>query len=240
MPSHGSYASALQTYNTSIDDVAARVQQDRTLHMHDLTTTYMHAISSGMPDQYLNMLERTIGERKIYNDRKMVFDAADLTLQNSKLTRALGANKGTLSGGGVHDTSRAALKGMHYSVQRANALYANFNQKLSHDRTVHANELSGILRTTPKATQTASVLKSLINMRETNNANRTLHDARMWADVDSRVGAIMGGGHNATDVINYGVSNTLTGGGNNTILKPGSSFHFGSADASKLWQHIMA
>jgi hypothetical protein len=246
MPSHRNYAAAISKFNESIDDMAARVQQDRVLHMHDLTSTYMQAVTSGMPHEYLSMLEQTIGERSVYNDRKMVLDAADLTMQGTKLNRALGANVGTLNGGGVADNSRQALKGMHYSAQRSNALHANFNQKLQHDRAVHASELEALLTQTPGGSQVASVLTSLVNMRTENNTLRTAHDASRWAELDSYVGHALGGGGNADSVLSHGVNQTLSGGGTNTSLRGGgssaalesSNFHFANSDAARLWQQI--
>ena len=174
----------------------------------------------------------------------MVLDAADLTVQNRKVTGALGANVGALSGGGVADTSRDALKGMHYSARRGNAMYTNFNQKLAHDRSVHAMELRALLDATPSNSRVASVLTDLVNMRSENNASRTMHDARMWAEVDAQVGQSLGGGGNAADVLNYGVAQTLSGGGANLDLAGGgmvdsNNYRFGSADAARLWQDVM-
>ena len=56
MPSHQSYVSAIGVYDHAVDDISARLQQERALHMHDLTTTYMHAIRNRMPSEYLSML----------------------------------------------------------------------------------------------------------------------------------------------------------------------------------------
>ena len=243
MPSHGNYASVIQNYDAAVDDVAARVQQDRALHMHDLTSVYMQSIVTGMPSAYLTMMENTIGERSMYNDRKMVLDAADLTMQNKKLTRALGPNAGTLSGGGVADHSHAALRGMHYSAKRSNALHTNFNQKLAHDRSIHSAELNALLNLTPPNTPVGSILRGLVTMRRENNRVRTDHDAQMWARVDSDVGASLGGGGNAAEVLNHGVAETLRGSGANTniqALRGGGNYHFGSANASMLWQNMQA
>jgi hypothetical protein len=235
MPSHRSYASTLSTFNDAIDDVSARVQQDRVLHMHDLVSTYMQAVSSGMPHEYLSMIEKTIGERSIYNDRKMVLDAADLTMQDAKLSRAL-------RGGG---TSRDALKGMNYANQRSNALHANFNQKLAHDRAVHAAELDALHQATPSGNAVSSVLTNLVNMRTQNNSMRTSHDATQWATLDAQVGQALGGGGNSAAVLNHGISQTLSGGGSNTSLRGGaalesSRFHFANSDAAHLWQQLGA
>ena len=245
MPSHRSYASAITTFNGSIDDMSARVQQDRVLHMHDLVSTYMQAVATGMPHKYLSMVEKTIGERSIYNDRKMVLDAADLTMQDTKLSRALGANSRTLSGGGVADTSQGALKGMHYAAQRSNALHANFNQKLAHDRTAHAAEMDALQAATPSGTAVSSVLTNLVNMRSQNNVARTAHDAREWASLDAKVGHALGGGANVASVLSHGVSATLRASGVNTSLSGGgaavaesSKFHFATSEAAQLWQNV--
>lgn len=244
MPVHSNYVSALHVYDSAINDLTARVQQDRVLHMHDLTSAYMQAVASGMSKKYLSMLESTIGERSIYNDRKLVFDAADLSVQEKKLSRALGSNAGALSGGAVVDNSRNALKGMHYSAQRSNALYSSFNQKLAHDRAVHAIELRTLLGATPSNSVVAKVLTDLVNMRTHNNYLRTMHDAREWANVDAQVGQLLGGGRNAEDVVNHGVTQTLSGKRSNTrITNSGlvdiGNFRFGSDAAARLWQDVV-
>ena len=245
MPSHNSYASALQQFNVAIDDVSARVQQDRALHMGDLTNTYMQAIVERMPSAYLTMLETSIGQRNVYNTRKLVFDATDLSVQDAKLSRALGANSGTLSGGGVGDMSRDALKAMHYSAKRSNALHTSFNQKLAHDRTVHAHELAALYNQTPANTNTGRTLASMMSMRATNNLARTSHDAASWADTDMSIGATLGGGGNAREVLSHGVQQTLSdqaaprrfrgGGGGGR----GGNYRFDSPEAAALWDHVM-
>lgn len=246
MPSHEKYAKAIRYYDTAVDDISARVQQDRSLHMHDLTNVYMQAIATRMPSEYLTMLETTIGERSIYNDRKMVLDAADLTMQNKKLTNALQQNVNTLTGGGVVDRSGNAMKNMHYAAKRGNAMYANFNQKLAHDRSVHTSELNALLASTPPNTPVAKVLTGLLNMRIKNNATRTAHDAKLWAKLDSQVNHMLGGGNNAADVIKHGVSTTLRGGGNNMVLRGGrnsqahnSMYRFEGPASAQLWQDVM-
>ncbi len=233
------YASALQHYNTAIDDVSARVQQDRVLHMHDLTSVYMQAVSTDMPEEYLTMLEKSIGERSIYNDRKLVMDASDLTVQNSKLTGAMGTNARTLSGGGVRDFSREAMAAMHYSAKRSNALHASFNQKLQHDRSVHTSELEALASITPSHTTCGSVLSTLVQMRHENNDARTVHDAGSWADLDAQVMDELGAGRHSADVLSHGLSVTMAASTPRMSGGGGPNFRFANSDAAQLWQNVM-
>jgi hypothetical protein len=237
MPSHQSYVSTIGAYDKAIDDIVARVQQDRTLHMHDLTTTYMHAIQSRMPSNYLSMLESTIGERSTFNNRKLVLDAADLTMQEAKVKHAMGSNFTALAGGSLGDKSHNALKRLHYSAKRSNALFSTFNQKLGHDRQTHLQELKMLVDATPSNTSTKQLLSELYANRLQNNDKRLRHDARAWANVDRTVYGLLGGGINARSVLSHGLSKTLSGGNVDTNLHDAvkkAHFFFESPDAARL------
>jgi hypothetical protein len=238
MPSHSDYAQALQIYGGACDDVTKRIIQDRALHTQNMSEAYMSALSDNMPEAYLNTIEQAIGERSIYNDRKMIMDAGDLTRHDMKLNQMLGANVGTLSGGGVSDNSRGALDGLKFSCMRSNALYANFNQKLAQDRALHMHELKALHSMTPSGTATKQILGGFIQSRTTNNMSRTTHDASMWASTDTNVTRALGGG--AHQVISYGVEGSvprhMSGGGKK---KDEGSLPLHNEEAAKLWGEIL-
>lgn len=237
MPSHQSYVSTIGVYDKAVDDLSARVQQERAMHMHDLTSTYMNAIRNRMPSEYLSLLETTIGKRSTYNDRKLVLDAADLTMQEAKVKNAMGSNFVALAGGSIIDPSHTALKKLHYSAKRSNALLANFHQKLTHDRQTHYNELKMLLDATPQNTPTGELLATIHTDRVQNNNIRTSHDRDMWSNVEQQVNSLLGGGVNANSVLTHGLNKTLSGGGADTNLRDAvrnAQFYFNSQDAARL------
>lgn len=238
MTSHTNFATALQIYGGACDDVSKRVIQDRTLHMHDLSELYMMALKDRMPQDYLSTVEQAMGERSVYNNRKMMMDAADFTTHDAKMSRVLGANTRALSGGGVVDSSPGALDAMKYSAMRSNAMYANFNQKLSHDRQLHLQELKALHSLTPSGTASKNVLSNFISSRMNNNNSRTQHDANMWASTDMKVSNVLGGGHTARQVLYHGVQgqpvhNQMSGGGK----KHAMPLH--NEEAAQLWGDIL-
>jgi hypothetical protein len=236
MPNHSDYISALKTYSHAIDDVSHRTMQDRQLHMHNLNEVYMQALAGGEHDGYVSMLEQAIGERSVYNDRKMIMDAADLTMHENKVTQALSHNRGALSGGGVVDRSSSALRGMNYAAKRSNALHASFNQKLTHDRALHQQELEALYSATPSNTACKSVLGNMIKRRVANNESRTYHDANKWAGTDAKVLSALGGGSEAIQVLAHGVGGTSAPqmrGGEDVVMP------LENPEAAKLWGDIL-
>lgn len=240
MPSHSDYAQALQIYGGACDDVTKRIVQDRTLHMHNMNEAYMAAVRDNMPEEYLSTLEQAMGERSTYNQRKLILDSADLTRHDMKLNQMLGANVGTLSGGGVADNSQNALDGMKFSCMRSNAMYSNFNQKLAQDRALHMHELKALHSMTPSNTATKQILGGFIESRKMNNMSRTNHDASMWASTDMKVTHVLGGG--AHQVISYGVEGSapprgMSGGGGRKKNSDKLPLH--NEEAAKLWGEIL-
>lgn len=250
MTSHSNFARALQIYGGACDDVSKRVIQDRTLHMHDMSELYMMALKERMPTDYISTVEQAMGERSVYNSRKMIMDAADFTAHDRKLNGVMGANVRALSGGGVVDTSRGALDGLKYSAMRSNALYANFNQKLAHDRQLHMQELKALHSVTPSGTASKNILSNFIASRQQNNSSRTHHDAKMWAATDRSVGNVLGGGYTAQQVLHHGVEGKLMnhgggggggggfrGGGHGGDPTHGLPLH--NEEAARLWGEIL-
>lgn len=231
--SHSRYVSALQMLNTSIDDVAHRIMQDRQLHMHNLNEVYMQALAGGEHDGYVSMLEQAIGERSTYNARKMIMDAADMSMHEDKVGQTLRHNVGALSGGAVLDTSSDALRGMNYAAKRGNALHASFLQKLTQDRAVHQQELEALCSATPSNTACKSVLMDMVKRRQGNNKSRTYHDANMWAQMDADVYNALGGGSDAMHVLAHGVHGESKQGGD--VVMP-----LENPEAAKLWGDILA
>lgn len=236
MPGHSKYVSALKKYNVAIDDVAQRTMQDRQLHMHNMNELYIQALAGGEHPGYAAMLEQAIGERSIYNERKMIMDAADLTMHESKVGQALGHNRGALTGGAVVDAGAGALRGMSYAARRGNALHASFNQKLTHDRAVHQQELEALYSATPRNSACKSVAGSMVKGRHANNESRTYHDAKMWASTDAGVYAALGGGAEALRVLSHGVEGAhaprMRGGAD--VVMP-----LENPEAAKLWGDIL-
>lgn len=236
MAPHARYVSALKTLNSSVDDVSSRIMQDRQLHMHNLAEVYMQSLAGGEHDGYVSMLEQAIGERSVYNDRKMILDAADLTAHDKKISQALRHNAGALSGGAVVDVSSSALRGMDYAAKRSNALHASFVQKLTHDRALHQQELEALYSASPSNTACKNILGGMIKRRHANNDARTRHDAKMWAETDASVYTALGGGSDALDVLNHGVDGTIPQGmrGGGDVVMP-----LENPEAAKLWGDIL-
>ena len=226
------YIKALNAYADRTDDLTQRIIQDRTLHMHSMNEAYMQALAGGEHPEYISMLEQAIGERSIYNDRKMILDAGDLTVHDHKVAQALGHNSDALSGGGLVDTSPSAMRGLEYAVKRSNAMHASFNKKLQQDRQMHLQELEALFSVTPSNGATKSVLASMVAGRNMDNQSRIRHDAKMWANLDSNVAELMGGGSTARRVLAHGVENSI-------IQSGQPSLPLTNPKAAELWSDIL-
>jgi hypothetical protein len=190
------YASALHQYDQQVWNTQQKMMQERSLHSQDLVNTYMEAVLSGVPSNYLSMIEAMIADRSAYNTRKMLLDAAELTKHQAKLKAALGAQVGVLSGGAVAlsggASSKSAIKSFDYAGKRSNALLSSMYTKLSHDRSVHMHELNNLHAEEMKlsggqSTAFSTMLSSLINDRRTFNARKTALDAGQWTALQSNV-----------------------------------------------------
>lgn len=240
MAAHQKYVSSIQFYDNAIEDMAARIQQDRSLHMHDLTSIYTNAVSTRLPPAYLTMMESVIGNRSIYNDRKLVMDAADLSVNESKIRNAMGANFTALAGGSINNATYDGLKGLHYSAQRCNALLSNFQQKLAHDRELHTMELKSVVDALPASSQAQTIASNLYNARLQSNNTRMMSDAKLWRSVETNVNQILGGGKAARRVLTHGVRDTLQGGASTTLYDMMKhlntpAFKFSNPDAARLY-----
>jgi hypothetical protein len=193
MPHPTGYANALQHYNSALTNLETKIQQDRQLHMHEMTNVYMEAVRSGVPHSYLTMVESMISDRDAFSARKTVLDAAEMTAHDNKLETALQQNSGVLRGGarGLEADGRSAKKGLEYAAKRSNALLYNLHKKLHHDRSLHHQELGNLYteaaRLGGRRTAFASMLENMVRDRQMFNARKTALDAAQWAQVENLV-----------------------------------------------------
>jgi len=188
MPRTQGLANASQAFYSNIWNVAAKIQQDRSLHLHEMDNLYMEACLHEMPDQFLSLLEATIADRSTYNARKTVLDAVELSSHDSKMVDALGANEGVLRGGGVQARGHSAKQGLKYATSRSAALLDNLHRKLMHDRSLHHQELSnlymeGVRNDLPSSYM--GMMEGMLHDRKVYNTRKTSLDAAQWAEVDA-------------------------------------------------------
>lgn len=197
MPSNPAHvANALQEYNSAIFNLEQKLAQDRGLHMHELTNAYMEAVNADMPTSYLDMMENVIHQRSVFNDRKTTLDAMEWGMHDAKLKKALGANRGVLSGGAIAMDGHASSRAFEYAGARSNAMLYNIHRKLAHDRSLHTQELENCYAEAVKlaggSTQAQAYSEMLGNMvldRRTYNARKTALDAAQWAQTEAAVNA---------------------------------------------------
>jgi hypothetical protein len=216
MPSREAYTNALNEYRGAINDAAASLQQGRALHMHDLVNIYVNTLHTG-DTKAVAAMEAVIGQRSIFNERKLVFDAADLTVHDVKVQHAVGKN---------------AVKGGHYGARRSNALLHVMHKKIVDDRDHHIKELQGL---------TAGVLAGggcgcgdAAAQRKVDNAGRGEHDDQRMAATQANVKRLLGGGANAADVLRGGGG----GGGGVRATCDDENQVFRSREAAELWTEI--
>ena len=206
------YADTVQAYNSAIDNVSANIQQDRSLHLADLTNIYMEAALTDAPAPVMSLLEQVITDRDTFSQRKLVLDAAELTQHEQKLSRALGDNVGTLAGGSrdLIVNNHEAKKAMAYAAERSNALLYNMYKKLSHDRSIHEQELNNIYLETMKVSgrnNFTSMIEHMMDDRKTYNSRKMALDAGLWAQVENFAKDNIGSG-----VLRAGADVELSGG----------------------------
>ena len=196
------YANLLQHYNSTAWNLLQKIQQDRGVHMSEMSNVYMEAVRAGLPDGFLSMVEHMIADRSTYNQRKTVLDGSEMSKHSMKVSAALGPHSDVLTGGasqlaGGGHYDRKTLKGMDYATQRYNALVYNLNKKLAHDRSVHFSELRNVHREAARLNGGADFTAMLANMvgnRATFNARKTAYDAAEWAELEAAA-TDMGAGH---------------------------------------------
>lgn len=214
------YADTVQAYNSAIENVSANIQQDRSLHMSDLCNVYMEAALTQAPDGIMTMMEEIISDRSDFSDRKLVLDAAELTMHEQKLAKSLKQNTGVLSGGSrdIVISDHEAKKAMAYAAERSNALLYNMYKKISHDRSIHQQELNNIYFESLKVAgpnQFTSMLENMIEDRKVFNSRKMALDAGLWAQTENFVKDNIG-----RSVLKAGADGKIRGGKRSLKLKP--------------------
>jgi hypothetical protein len=196
------YANLLQHYNSAAWNLLQKIQQDRGVHMSELSNVYMEAVRSGLPDGFLSMVEHMIADRSTYNSRKTILDGSEMSKHAMKVSSALGPHSDVLTGGasglagGGHHNGKT-VKAMDYAAKRYNALVYNLNKKLAHDRSIHFSELRNVHREATRLAgggDFAEMLSTMVGNRATFNARKTAFDAAQWAELETAA-TDMGCGH---------------------------------------------
>ena len=249
---HRSFVEALHIYGGAIQDISAKLVQDRTLHLHDMNHVYMQAVSSNMHPKYLARVEQAIAERYRYNNRKDRVDASELARHDQRLETALKQNNQVLSGGAIVDNSPEALKDIQYTVKRSEALLANLNEKLARDRDLHQQELHTLHAMTPSDCSCRQVTGGMCARRADVNRSRKAHDVATLKQVKEQVNHVIRGGEDETlyqvmrahDPVQQhlaGGSKALEGGEHDIVedvAEPAAGVKFQSPEAAALWEQI--
>ncbi len=150
----------LEAYNDGVEDVGAKIQQERAVHLDDLVNLYLEANLVQLPGPLLSVLESMIDNRVVFNERKTLIDAIEMDKHAAKLKDGRNQN---------------------YCRKRSLALLDNLNKKLMRDRSVHWNELVDFRNQVSGARSVhpgfQNMLSSLMGDRKQFNKRRTILDA---------------------------------------------------------------
>jgi hypothetical protein len=188
-------------YNSGVDSLMNRTQVNRTIHMRDLQQVYMNGLKHRANNSFLTMMENMIAERDVFNTNKMVMDAADLSHHEQRVNA-----KRHLSGGTT------------YASKRYNQLYVNALQKLTHDRSIHTQEMQQVLASTPPG-PLKQFVHTLTNERAVQNNIQMKRDAHEWDELEHRVRKVLGNSQYTQNVLDSGVSQALRGGNSDITLR---------------------
>ena len=125
MPQTQGWANVTHTLNSNAWNLAAKIQQGRTLHMQELGNLYMEGCVTNAPSEYLSLLETTMAARGYENKAKTANDVSHLSEHEFKVTQALQGNPHVLSGGAITDTTLNARRALKYSTRRSSAMVEN-------------------------------------------------------------------------------------------------------------------
>jgi hypothetical protein len=243
MPRSEAFASAIRQYQDATMDIAAKIQQDRSLHMRELANLYMEACSSDeVSDDYLSMLEATIADRSTFSARKTMLEAGDIDEHAEKLAGALNRNQNILQGGAVSSHGISGRNGLKYSTTRSAAVLENMHKKLMHDRSVHFQELENIYTEGLRGGEHpgyVSMVKDMLDARQEFNTRKTMLDAANWVeleeDMTGRLGErtarqLEGGARAGADTISVRCSNEEGDAHSET---------FADHEAANMWKQVM-
>ncbi len=156
----------LDAYNDGVNDLAAKIQQERAAHIDDLVNLYLEANLVQVPGGLLSLLESMIDNRTVFNQRKTLIDAVELRKHDDK----------------IRDKGRTP-----YTLKRSAALFDNLNKKLMRDRSVHWNELLNVKEQCDQVSHGGfqDLLNRMLKDRKMFNERRTVLDAAQWENVDT-------------------------------------------------------
>ena len=161
------YGEALNEAMNDSMDAAARMIQDRHLHLQDIAQLYAIALSDPRtPRPCMLALEGALAERSIYNERKLVTDAGVLTLHTDKIN----------SSGDPR-----------YALDRTCRMCNDMGGKLEKDRALHLHELKLIQKLCKKTPALRAAIDEMVKARSINNSKRRATDASMRADARMRI-----------------------------------------------------
>lgn len=195
MPDCAKVADVLAGYSAALDDLRARVQQDRSVHCQELLNVYSEAVAAGSDRAFINKVSELIAARVKANEAKVRMDALEWQEHDTKTVNALGEDGGVLQGGarrlGRRKRGKSRERAMHYCGSRCNAYHMNLLKKLMHDRTTHAHELrlvldlaGGMVGNSAPLTQMVSTMD---NERLKFNSRKTHYDAQQWKQLEKQV-----------------------------------------------------
>lgn len=195
MPDCAKVADVLAGYSAALEDLRAKVQQDRSVHCQELLNIYSEAVATGSDRAFIHKVSELIAARVQANEAKVKMDALEWQEHESKTTGALGEDSGVLRGGarGLRGKKRGKSRerALHYCGSRCNAYHTNLLKKLMHDRTTHAHELKlvldlagGMVGATAPLTQMVSSMNS---ERLKYNSRKTHYDAQQWRQLEQEV-----------------------------------------------------
>jgi len=195
MPHCAKIANVLAAYSAALDDLRARVQQDRSIHCQELLNVYSEAVATGANRAFIEKVTELLAERMSDNDKKVRMDALEWEEHEHKTSRALGSDAMVMRGGArgmsKQHGSKSRKTKMRYCGCRCNAYHTNLLKKLMHDRATHAHELryvvelaGGMLGADAPMTEMVS---AMAREREKYNSRKTRYDARLWRELADKV-----------------------------------------------------
>jgi hypothetical protein len=186
-------ADAIKAYSDALDNLRKKVQQERSVHCQQLANVYAEAVATGSNKAFIDMLNQMMQDRTHGTELKMQMDALEWKEHETKTTRALGQDRGVLSGGAscLSAGAKRRKKQLKYCGCRSNAYHQNLLKKLIHDRTNQLHDLVEAQYHSIKLhggeAPITKMLGGMVHDRKIFDARKTELDAAQWGALSKQV-----------------------------------------------------
>ena len=195
------YSNVVKKYNDAIENISAKIVQDREGFMQQLGNIYSQGKKNFVNSDFLDYVEKKILVRDFSNNMKSFSDKSQLVDHIYKVNNAL-------KGGASTD-----LKDLRYAAKRDNALFWNLNEKLHRQRLRQEHELeliATVAKQLPLMTENyTNFLDKVVSDHKLYNSRKRGLDVAQWEQLNDHVNNLV---QNDGSILKAGAANKLTGG----------------------------